>query len=293
MSGKIKLNSFFIAGLAAVFYLFFIYTKHNPALASIIPFGNDPYDAIGSYTVIFTPLLVVLTLLRTLRGYGSEESSDYHKILLIRTQVSVPLAIFLTLSGDLISMIRYRLFWVNNHSTLLLMYLVLGMIVLSLWVLFLVHRAGMTLYETHRVRITAVFITSIVYILVLSIYPQAMTESVFFELLTLFICIILFFVPLSVLTENFIPYRLSYSEKQAYRRRYLNPWLTWLIILCIGIILGFFILTGEMMEKGSGRVPFSHVLTVALVYIGTTTVAAVTGFLSMRKPLGLYDKEDI
>lgn len=289
MSGKIKHNSLIIAALAAVFYIFFMYTKHNPALASIIPFGNDPYDAIGSYTVIFTPLLVVLALLRTMRGYGSEEASNYRKILLIRTQVSVPLAIILTLSADLIAMIRYRLVWMNNPTTLLLMYLVLGMIILSIWVLFLVHQAGMTLYETHSVRIKGVLLTSIVYIFVLAIYPQAMTESFISELFTLFICILLYFIPLSVLTENFVPYRILVTDLQTDNKHHLNPWLAWLIILSMGILLGLFILAGELTEKGGGRASFSHILTVALVYIGTTTIAAIIGFIAMRKPLGLNE----
>ncbi len=292
MSGKIKHNSLIIAALAAVFYIFFMYTKHNPALASIIPFGNDPYDAIGSYTVIFTPLLVVLALLRTMRGYGSEEASNYRKILMIRTQISVPLAIILTLSADLIAMIRYRLIWMNNPTTLLLMYLVLGMIILSIWVLFLVHRAGITLYETHSVRIRGVLITSIVYIFVLAIYPQVMTESFISELFTLFICILLFFIPLSVLTNNFVPYRILITDLQTHNKHHLNPWFAWLIILSMGILLGLFILTGELTEKGGGRASFSHILTVSLVYIGTTTVAAIIGFTAMRKPLGLYGNEE-
>jgi hypothetical protein len=292
MSGKIKQNSFLIAALAAVFYIFFMYTKHNPSLAAIIPFGNDPYDAIGSYTVIFTPLLVVLSLLRTMRGHGSYEAPDYRKIFLIRTQVSVPLAIILTLSADLIAMIRYRLLWMNNSSTLLLMYLILGMIILSIWVLFLVHRAGITLYETHSIRIKGVFITSVVYIVVLAIYPQAMTESVFCELVTLAVCILLFFIPLAVLTENFIPYRTTETEQGRNRKRQINPWLAWLIILSMGILLGLFILAGELTKKGGGRVSFSHILTVALVYIGTTTLAAVIGFIAMKKPLGLDGKEE-
>ncbi len=60
-----KLNSIFAICLAVAFLLFFQFTKHNPMLAVIIPFGNDPYDAVGSIGVIIGGLLSVLAFIRT------------------------------------------------------------------------------------------------------------------------------------------------------------------------------------------------------------------------------------
>ncbi len=60
------LNSIFAICLVVAFLLFFQFTKHNPMLELIIPFGNDPYDAVGSIGIIIAGLLLaVLAFIRS------------------------------------------------------------------------------------------------------------------------------------------------------------------------------------------------------------------------------------
>jgi len=60
-----KLHSIVILGVAAAFQWFFMFTKHDPDLRAIIPFGDDPYDALGSFATIVNILLCLLLLWRS------------------------------------------------------------------------------------------------------------------------------------------------------------------------------------------------------------------------------------
>src|ERR1700721_1023691 len=52
MQKTLKRNAILVSGLALFFWWAFGFAKHDPALRSIIPFGEDPYDAVSSFGVI-------------------------------------------------------------------------------------------------------------------------------------------------------------------------------------------------------------------------------------------------
>ena len=65
MSTILKRNAIALLGLAAFFGWAFGFAKHDPGLRNIIPFGEDPYDAVGSFGFITAGLLALVSLART------------------------------------------------------------------------------------------------------------------------------------------------------------------------------------------------------------------------------------
>jgi hypothetical protein len=55
MSLRFKVNSVVMLALTAAFGEFFMFAKHDAALGAIIPFGDDPYDSVGSFCMILYP----------------------------------------------------------------------------------------------------------------------------------------------------------------------------------------------------------------------------------------------
>ena len=102
-----KLNSIFAICLAVAFIIFFQFTKHNSVLAVIIPFGNDPYDVVGSIGVIIAGLLAVLALIRAFYKVLVER----RRIIIARTQFSVVAVILVTLMVDSVAMVRHISMW--------------------------------------------------------------------------------------------------------------------------------------------------------------------------------------
>lgn len=99
---------------AIAFYLFFQISKGGP-FRDINPFGEDPYDAIGSMAIQVALLLGILTYARALRL--RDEPAQAGKIrLILRGNSLVLLAILVTLIGDGHALVAHPLppsYWGN------------------------------------------------------------------------------------------------------------------------------------------------------------------------------------
>jgi hypothetical protein len=86
---------------AVVFYLFFQINKRGP-FRDVNPFGQDPYDAVGSFAIQGALLIGILTYARALRL--CEAPSQAAKIrLILRGNGLVLLAILVTLVADVVA----------------------------------------------------------------------------------------------------------------------------------------------------------------------------------------------
>ncbi len=97
-----------------VFYLFFQINKGEPFRA-INPFGEDPYDAVGSFAVQGALLIGILTYARALR-LRDDAGQAAKSRLVLRGNVLVLFAILITLSVDAIAAIVRQLppsYWGN------------------------------------------------------------------------------------------------------------------------------------------------------------------------------------
>ena len=177
-----KLNSIFAICLAVEFLFIFQFTKHNPMLAVIIPFGNDPYDAVGSIGVIIAGLLAVLAFIRTFYNVLVER----RRIIIARTQFSVVAAIFVTLMVDSVAMVRHIPMWFGQPGTEELLALMVGIFILAMLLSFAIR------YSVREIRLEKAswkkfLIISIIVIAVLAIYPEFIIQSIMGELFTLLV----------------------------------------------------------------------------------------------------------
>ncbi len=92
-----KVNAGVVLVLAALFYQAFMFPKHDAVLSMIIPFGDDPYDAVGSFAMIVGMMVAFLSLGRAFRPYRLNSASIETQVYLVRAQTCVVLAVVSTL----------------------------------------------------------------------------------------------------------------------------------------------------------------------------------------------------
>src|SRR5271163_345354 len=97
--------------LAVAFYLFFETCKHNPVLAKVSPFTEDPYDAVGSFGFQFVLFLAILSLVRAFRPYPAGFPSQGQAGFLARGLMMGTLGIALTCIGDAVALARHHDTW--------------------------------------------------------------------------------------------------------------------------------------------------------------------------------------
>ena len=127
MSRSLKIYACLTVALAVLFYLFFQISKHQPALAQVNAFANDPYDAIGSFGVQFALFTALLTLLRAFRPYQSRQALDSQALLLVRGAIFSCLSVIITLIADAVAMARHPSVWMGLSAGYVLAALVGGL----------------------------------------------------------------------------------------------------------------------------------------------------------------------
>jgi hypothetical protein len=101
---------------AAAFALtaFFFAAKHQPGIASIAPFGQGPYDAVGSFGFQLALAAAALSLLRALRGYDGAGIPVAAAALILRGSVVALLAVFVTIQADAVGLLRHPRVWAHS-----------------------------------------------------------------------------------------------------------------------------------------------------------------------------------
>ena len=97
---KIKLSSLLVFGLSILLVFFFQYCKHAPGLGAANPFGEDPYDAVGSFAVLLAPLGALLMLVRVFRPFPGGWPDDGQLLSILRSGAVSLLAVGVTLVAD-------------------------------------------------------------------------------------------------------------------------------------------------------------------------------------------------
>lgn len=103
---KLKTFALFVFGLSILFYFFFDFCKHAPALGTANPFAEDPYDAVGSFGIQLALLAALLTLIRAFRPYPDKEAAHGHILQTLRAGTVVLLSVTVTLAADAIGLVR-------------------------------------------------------------------------------------------------------------------------------------------------------------------------------------------
>lgn len=102
------------AGLfvAAGFAIFFFAAKHQPWLASVAPFAEDPYDSVGSFAVQLAGVAASIAVLRVLAwSSGAPRIPLNSSSLCLRAVIITLLAVFITAVADFVALLRYPNSW--------------------------------------------------------------------------------------------------------------------------------------------------------------------------------------
>jgi len=328
MPRQLKVNACLTFVLAALFYLFFQISKHQPALSQVNAFAEDPYDAVGSFGTQFAVFTALLSLVRAFRPYQPNKALDGQKVHLVRAEYLTCLSVAVTLVTDILAMLRYPSVWMGFPAGYILAALVGGMALLTALVGWLIHRATReSKLPSAQNGWTRAIGISLVGVIIFVLYPEKLPQSVPVGLLTILVGMTLFIASvwawgmaispsLETHGEDFIDDLASmYHWLKAHMGHFsvflttfektlgssfLRPILNWLnprkhiwnVILLFGIFIGVVLALAEAIGEGSmGPHQVGRFAVLATVFVGLECSGILLGYAFLAKPLGLFRQE--
>jgi len=290
MGLRFRLNALAALALSVVFYFFFMIAKHDPTLSPIIPFGDDPYDAVGSFCLILSVVLAVLSLVRAFRRYRAPRPTPLDQAFLARTLIAIPLGILVALVTDAIALARHTSMWMGKAGAGKLGLLLLGVAALSFAAIHLVRRSArgiqLPVAPTHSIKSAIAVLTLVV---VLAFFPEQIIQSVWLHFLVILLSFALIAASQAALSVTLLPFATEKpnavpAAPPAKSRR----WFQWGAVALAGLAIGTLILMSELFGEGAAHAPLAQVLLLSSVFIGAGTACLLIAFAFFKKPLGLF-----
>ncbi|MHB8526506.1 MAG: hypothetical protein ACYDD2_10175 [Candidatus Acidiferrales bacterium] len=290
MPPRLKINALLAFLLALLFYLFFMYTKHDAALSAVNAFAEDPYDAVGSFGIQAAFFCGVVCLIRAFRPNGSEGASLERRIFVVRAQMVAVLSVGVTLASDAVGVARQPSLWFGSAAGHRLVSLLGGMAVLTVLAGMLVRRAA------REMRLPNVAndwkkaaVVSLGAVLGLAFYPESLRQHFLGELLTIVGGAALLFVSIWAWAVALIPYRTVKKQNLGSASVSWAHKYQWFIVAVVGILIGLFFVAGEASE-GTG-IPHAKLALVVSVYLGLEIAGVLIGYSFLGGLLGLFRKD--
>ncbi|HEY3988063.1 MAG TPA: hypothetical protein VGM02_02110 [Acidobacteriaceae bacterium] len=280
MAAKLRRNAIIVSGLTLLFAWAFDFAKHNPMLRTIIPFGDDPYDAIGSFGFITSVLLAPVSFVRAFlpRLVGQSGAAIY----VLRAQAAVAFCVLVTVAADVVAMGRHPSMWMGAAGQAKLLLLLGALVASSLAVLALTRNSQKAGMLRPYVQAAAVWLGSL---LVLCVYPEKLILGTAGHLFTVVVGNLLLFVPVAMLVRAWLPSSLDSRNRSRGKERTLIRYLPLLFAAATGLVVGAVAFLGEMSEGGATP-PFGRLLFVAAVFLGLGMVGLLIGYVSLGRLLG-------
>jgi len=288
MPKAFKRNAVIVLALVVFFGWAFMFAKHDPDLRYIIPFGQDPYDAVGSFGVIAGILIAMVSLVQAFRPYRKGPPTTAQRVYLVRSQESVILAVLITLTADTVALARHPLTWIYAASSVELFALLVGLGIVAVTVQLLICASQRYLPETVAAPWKPALAATVLAVAILAVYPEKLIERLIPHLLTVLVGACILFAPMRFLLTLLVPYRQEESaEARPARSMSSTAWHGWGIVVIVGIMVGTVAFLGEMSE-GGGVLPVPRLLFVAVVFIslGLGGLLIAYGFLGNVLGLG-------
>jgi hypothetical protein len=290
MRWDLKVNSFLVSGVAALLWWVFAFAKHARVLDGVVPFGNDPYDAVGSYAVMAAGGLAAIALLRAFWPYrDASRPSRRDAMYLIRTQIAIPLVLLVNVASDAVAMARHPGMWVHAASRGLLLALLMGAGCVALAVLWRVSRSQGTRVSTLTALRGRGGLALAGGMVVLGVYPEGWIHVMWVHLATVLMGAVVLCLPVGLLAEALVP--AAGTADGLVKRGRLRR-LAWPLALLAGLGFGLMAFVGEATEGGgvagaAHAYPLVKVITVAAVFIGLGAGGLLIAYVFLRRPLGL------
>ena len=324
---RLKLAALFVFGLSILFYFFFDFCKHAPALGAANPFAEDPFDAVGSFGIQLALLSALLTLIRAFRPYPQKEAAPGQILLALRGGTVVLLSVAVTLAADAIGLARSIVTGGASPVAWALAALVTGMALVTLaagWAF--VRAARSTEVPSARLSWGRAGVISGLAILILAFYPLAWRNSgIPGGIFTALAGIVLLFITVWGLATAIFPaaeskYEDIFSDLSAifqamFQRfgradglltwleklaafpplRRLLGWLNprrhrWNLVILAAVAMGLLLVLVEAVAEGISP-NLSRALLVVGVYVSLESAGVMLGYLLFGKYLGIYRAE--
>jgi hypothetical protein len=280
MAAKLRRNAIVVCGLALFFTWAFFFVKHDPMLRPVIPFGDDPYDAIGSFAVITSVLLSLTSFVRAFlpRLVGRSGAAIY----VLRAQAAVAFCVLVTVAADIVAMSRHASMWMGAERRENLLILLGGLIASSFAVLALIRNTQKPAMRGHSTQAACVWLGSL---LILCVYPEKLILGTAGHLLTVVLGDLLLFAPVAMLVRAWLPSTLDTRNRSGDKQRTHVRYLHLTFAAATGLVIGAVAFLGEMSEGGTTP-RLGQLLFVASVFLGLGMVGLLIGYLSLSRLLG-------
>ncbi len=322
MNYSLRRNALGLTLLATAFTFFFQITKHQPTLASVNPFGDDPYDAVASFAVQLVLFLALLSLVRAFRPSPPGTLVPSGTVSQMRGQLMAHIAVAFTLLSDLVALIRHASLWMAKTAGHQLLALT---ICLLLWTAasgsLLLLSAPERAQTMNRRAWIKILVVPAIAILVLCVYPERLRQSLEGEIFTVLCGIILLFavvwavgtalasgtsdapadlfddlaaIGASLARGLGIPRMRAEAQLASLALKFFG-WLNprrhrWNIVFAVGFLLGTLLVIQELGEGGESPHGGKRLLVIA-VYLGLETAGILTGYALLAEPLSLFRRD--
>jgi hypothetical protein len=308
--------------LATLFYLFFQASKHIPTLARVNPFADDPYDAVGSFTMQLAPFLALLSCLRAFRPYRNIALSNDPQRLIAQTRLLTAIAISLTMLSNMVALARHPHTWISSQSG---RWLAIASLAILLWSAVEGYRAAKQSQQSFSRSAWMKSITAIIaMVTALAAVPETLRHTIAGVLLTAFTGGLTLIVPLGIIARQLAAHhrpaafdlvddviavweaiksatpRLApvYTALDWLQRArwphcfalWINPrQFRWRLPLLSGAIFGLALVTAEFCSEGLPHLAL--VLPIITIFIGLETASVLMGYAALAEPIGLFRRK--
>lgn len=269
-----------VCGLALFFSWAFFFLKHNPLLRNVIPFADDPYDAVGSLAFIAANLLSATSLARVLLPYFVGRSGA--SIYVSRTQAAVSFCVLMTVAADTIAMLRHPSQWRGTSGEPALLAILAWLLAASIGVLIIICRrlrpSSFRIWATPSM----VFLAAL---LCLWFYPESLIHNLLPHLVTCDLADVLLVAPVvSFALALFLGHFPPKPHARNFPRRF-GAIPRWTIVAFLGFAVGLAAFLAEIRESAAS-IPMTRIAFVGSLYAYLGLSGLLIAYAFLRKPLG-------
>ena len=240
MPGTVKRNAVVVFALAMLFWWVFEFAKHDATVGRVIPFGDDPYDAVGSFGFIAAVLLALLSLIKSFARFPGSlfpESllGSGARLYVVRTQAAVVFCVLVAVASDGIAMARHVTTWWGIPGQAKMLEVLGGLVLLAAAVLVMLRGSEGILAVRQPGRWRRAGLLAAIAGLLLGIYPERAIDSLPEHLLTVFAGAVLLFAPVGALTKAFVPAEPQAAVSTAVPAKRPGARRLWGLVSTVGI----------------------------------------------------------